>query len=47
MTVEKGRALEHWTEIADRLNSARLIALFLDFDGTLAEFCIRPKDVVD
>jgi trehalose-phosphatase len=34
-----------WTEIAPRLAGSRLIALFLDFDGTLAPIRPRPDMV--
>ena len=37
--------LECWNRIARRLKSARRVALFLDFDGTLVPFQRRPKDV--
>jgi trehalose 6-phosphate phosphatase len=33
-----------WHEIANRLKSAGLIALFLDFDGTLARLGPRPEE---
>jgi trehalose-phosphatase len=36
---------ERWDRIAGRLRSARRVALFLDFDGTLVPFRRRPKDV--
>jgi trehalose 6-phosphate phosphatase len=34
-----------WRQIALRLKSAKRLALFLDFDGTLVSFSPRPKDV--
>jgi len=34
-----------WPEIAERVRSARRLALFLDFDGTLAPFRLRPEQV--
>jgi trehalose 6-phosphate phosphatase len=40
------RLFECWKEIADRLNQARTIALFLDFDGTLTRIRPRPEEVL-
>jgi trehalose-phosphatase len=37
---------ECWKEIADRLNGAGKIALFLDFDGTLTRIRPRPEAVL-
>ncbi len=34
-----------WAEVAERLRSAKLVALFLDFDGTLVPIQPRPGDV--
>jgi trehalose 6-phosphate phosphatase len=38
--------LEDWAAVAGRLREARSIALFLDFDGTLAGFQDDPGEVV-
>jgi len=35
---------EHWSEVQQRLAAARHVALFLDFDGTLAHLRSRPAD---
>jgi trehalose 6-phosphate phosphatase len=47
--IRRRRAAPHlfesWNRIARRLKSARRVALFLDFDGTLVPFQRRPKDV--
>jgi trehalose-phosphatase len=37
---------ECWKEISDRLNGARKIALFLDFDGTLTRIRPQPEDAL-
>jgi trehalose 6-phosphate phosphatase len=36
--------LESWPAVAERLRNARTIALFLDFDGTLAPLRPRPDE---
>lgn len=33
-----------WEQVAARLRNAEAIALFLDYDGTLAKLCPRPED---
>jgi len=39
------RLFDSWNEVRSRLRSARAIALFLDFDGTLARLRAAPPDV--
>ncbi len=34
-----------WAQVAERVRTAEHVALFLDFDGTLAPFRIRPEEV--
>ncbi len=36
----------HWSQISKRLSSSNKVALFLDFDGTLARIQRRPEEVV-
>jgi trehalose 6-phosphate phosphatase len=39
------RLFDDWTAVRRRLRAAQRIALFLDFDGTLAPICRRPEEV--
>jgi trehalose 6-phosphate phosphatase len=34
-----------WAQVSERIRSAEHLALFLDFDGTLAPFRLRPEEV--
>jgi trehalose 6-phosphate phosphatase len=34
-----------WAKVSERIRSAEHVALFLDFDGTLAPFRVRPDAV--
>jgi trehalose-phosphatase len=36
--------LERWHEVSGRMKQARSVALFLDFDGTLAPYRPRPEE---
>ena len=46
---KKGRGPEHlfhsWATVARRIHSARVLVLFLDFDGTLVPLRQKPKEV--
>jgi trehalose-phosphatase len=35
--------LQHWPNVARRISQAPAVALFLDFDGTLAPFVVEPS----
>src|SRR5215831_17125052 len=45
----RARATRHlfdgWAQVSERVRSAEHLALFLDFDGTLAPFRTRPEQV--
>jgi trehalose-phosphatase len=47
--VPKESATRHlfddWAQVSERVRSAKHLALFLDFDGTLAPFRMRPEEV--
>jgi trehalose 6-phosphate phosphatase len=43
--VRVGHLLQRWPQVAGRLKSGPKIALFLDFDGTLARLRSLPQDV--
>jgi trehalose-phosphatase len=50
MMIQRGyRAMRHlfenWSRVGDRLRQAPIIALFLDFDGTLVHLRPRPEHV--
>ncbi len=45
MSHDMRHLFDCWTEIAERLSGSRKIALFLDFDGTLAPIRPHPEDV--
>jgi trehalose-phosphatase len=36
---------DRWAQVSERVRSAEQLALFLDFDGTLAPFRLRPEEV--
>ena len=36
----------HWDAATARLRHARVIGLFLDFDGTLSRICLKPNEAL-